>query len=462
MRSSILILLTLNLSFVAYGGPAGPSRLRASRRENSSQHEASEGRANDIKSPINEGPTDTTGLDTPHESPLKNLPQKNLFNSTATAQVDNKINKVNKVADKCYKMLQQRDPLGYPVRGLQKTSRVLEAIAAKRDKVYSSLNVPRALLRHLQERDGQSRSQNLQETAELVRCPIAETIFPCTCEPVTAVINCSATGNFTRVREIFRTATFIDRSFERFLLYSLGDQVPSETVLRAGTFGPATFREAVIESTNLQAVEVGAFQGSESTLQLIQMEYNPQLRFFPFEDLHKFSELQEIKLSFGRIEGVQPLHTVPKLESIQLNANSIGYIDPYAFAFLPKLETLDLGSNHLTTIQAHDFAFSSPDVILYLDQNRISNIEDEAFSNEQPSLLDLYQNQMTTLNASVFQPILENIIQKQYDTYIGAEENPLCCLGVEWILQNPSYLNIVYLPTLDCYSLAGLEKNVYQ
>ncbi|XP_064099699.1 oplophorus-luciferin 2-monooxygenase non-catalytic subunit-like [Macrobrachium nipponense] len=432
---SILILLTLNLSFLAYGGPAGPSRSKASHRENSSQHDAPEGRAGE-------------------RGPFKNLLQKNLFNSTASARVN------DKVVDKCYEMLQQKYTPGYPIRGLQKTAKVLEAIAAKRDKGYSSLNVPRALLKRLQERDGQSGSQNLQEAADIVRCPIAETIFPCTCEPNTAVINCSATGNFSRIREIFRTAVFIDRSFKRFLLYSLGHQVPSETVLRAGTFGPATFQEVVFESTNLQAVEAGAFQGSEYTLQLIQMEYNPQLSFFPFEDLHKFGELLEVKLSYSRIQQVQPLHTVPRLESVQLNDNIISYIEPYAFALLPKLMTLDLGNNHLTTIQAHDFAFSSPDVILYLDQNKISNIEDEAFSNEQPSLLDLYHNQMTTLNASVFQPILDNILQKQYETYISAEENPLCCLGVDWILQNPSYFDLVYLPTLDCYSIVGLGKSV--
>ncbi|XP_068231082.1 oplophorus-luciferin 2-monooxygenase non-catalytic subunit-like [Palaemon carinicauda] len=417
MKFLISVLLALDLSLITSGDPAGRSQL-----------------------------------DVLKESSLENQVQNGL-NKTAPSP-ENYVAK-----DTCYEMVGRQGHLDYPSRGVDKTAKVLEAIAAKRNKSYSELKVPPALMRHLNKvDDGHSGSLNHREKVEIIRCPTAEELYPCTCDPTTAVINCSATGNFTRVKEIFSTTNFIDRSFTRFLVYSVGLQDPSETTLLAGTFGQVAFREVVIESTDLHGVEANAFAGSENTLQLIQMDYNPNLSFFPFEELHKFTELRELKLGYGKIQGVSPLHIIPKLETILLNANNIKYIDSFAFANLPNLMTLDLSRNSLQTIQANAFTFSSSDVVLYLDQNQISNIEDYAFSKEQPSFLELYDNRMRTLNASVFQPILDSILSKQYDTYIGADENPLCCSGIEWILQKQAYLSLVDLPAIDCYILVGLEK----
>lgn len=337
-----------------------------------------------------------------------------------------------------------------PVRGWQKTLQMLVNISMGRNHTsLRKLRLPPTLQRALlKETTKSQRTQLVNENALL--CPKAHDLAPCVCEILPKTINCSATGNFTLIKEIFNTIQFPDTRFFKFLMHGMGHGLETETVLLDNTFGPVTFEQISIENTNLQEVKTDAFAGSENYLDVISMKYNHNLQTFPFQHLHRFSKLTQLELSYGNLQQVPSLPHVSELEYLYLNHNQIQKIGFMAFAELPKLSVLDLALNDLDTIANNDLYFSASDILVYLDNNNISSVEDKAFGKEQPYHLDISSNQLIALSVNVFKPMLDDMTGTEYLNYVDATENPVCCKDIEWILTSPNYSDRILLPDLDC------------
>lgn len=51
---------------------------------------------------------------------------------------------------------------------------------------------------------------------------------------------------------------------------------------------------------------------------------------------------------------------------------------------------------------------------------------------------------------SLAQPILDHIIEQEYDSYVDATCNPLQCRYISWLLDNSFYSNFIALPEPPC------------
>ncbi|KAK8725218.1 hypothetical protein OTU49_010758 [Cherax quadricarinatus] len=294
------------------------------------------------------------------------------------------------------------------------------------------------ILRMEMEMEEKYTSKNLTECS--FTCPNDKSLFPCVCDPCEKSINCSAIGNLTQLYQLFNSISFPATKFDTFLLSSppqLSQTLGS--VFLDNTFGLVSFKEILVENTDVEQVMSQAFNGSENTLAKLTFRWNYNLKDFPFAQLASFPYLETLEVSGGSLGSVPAFSKAPSLAMVFLNQNKITEISPMAFANLPELTVLDLGFNNLQTIEENCFYFSAWAVITYLDDSNISFIHERAFSYHQPGYLDVSTNKLTALDQKVFQPILDFIIANEYNSFVDAEENPLCCSNITWILTSPAY-----------------------
>ncbi|KAK7078784.1 hypothetical protein SK128_018803 [Halocaridina rubra] len=336
------------------------------------------------------------------------------------------------------------------LRGLEKTLKRIADMSHEGQKVDKE--IPPSLQRLL-DREAEKQRRYLKKTSKIFFCPKAEDIYPCICDSSTITFNCTAMGNFTFIQEIFNTVTFPQKNFVTFIMRGMGQGDDNENTLWSNIFGSVSFQEILIENTQVVDVQDNAFAGSEATLKVIQMQHNTKLRIFPFHRLYQFGQLEELLLGYGSIQEVQNLQNVAKLHTIYLNFNKIDQLLPKTFANLPMLAVLDLGFNNLQTIVADDMMFASHDAFIYLDENLLTNMDDQAFSGALPSLLDVSNNLLTSFNMALFKPILDNIVDKGFNTWVDVSENPLCCTDIEWVLNDPTYSDHIGLPDINCTNI---------
>lgn len=286
-------------------------------------------------------------------------------------------------------------------------------------------------------------------------CPLAENITPCTCDPCTRTLNCSNVASFQHLFDIFHTAAFPNPSFDTFLLVSPlrkdnKGSSRSDTFLE-NTFGDVSFTNIWVESmTSLTVVEVGAFKGSESTLVSLVFRWNYGLTQFPFSEIANMEVLETLEVSGSSLTTLPVFPYNLHLNRLFLDDNSIKSIPSGAFSELPNLVYLDLAYNFLYKLSEASLHFSSQDVLAFLDHNDIANIDVRTFSGQLPILLDVSYNALTALDQDVFQPVLDNIINNEYDSYVDATYNPLLCPSISWVSENSMYLYFLALPEPPC------------
>ncbi|XP_042858339.1 leucine-rich repeat-containing G-protein coupled receptor 5-like [Penaeus japonicus] len=282
-------------------------------------------------------------------------------------------------------------------------------------------------------------------------CPPDEEFLPCQCDPGSKIINCSAVTSLNQLQELFHTVHFPIQTYDKFLMIQYEfSSAPNQTLLTDNLFGGVSFIKIVIENTLVESITAKAFAGSEETLEEISLQYNPHLQYFPFEQMVHFTKLQTLKIEGSSLSSIPVLSRVPHLREVHLNDNKITKISPMAFADLLELEVLDIGFNRLQTINANTLQLASPSVLVFLDHNCINSIEEEAFSSEQPALLDISNNCLSSLEETIFSPILDTMINNNYSGYVNAEENPLHCNDILWLMQNPTYLLYFLLSDPGC------------
>lgn len=286
-------------------------------------------------------------------------------------------------------------------------------------------------------------------------CPQAESITPCICDPCARAMNCSAVDSLRKLFTIFHTAAFPNPRFESFLLVSpllksYKGSARSDTFL-ANTFGDVSFTSIWVESmASLTVVETGAFKGSENTLISLVFRWNYGLTHFPFNEIAKMEVLQKLEVSGSSFNTLLAFPYNPRLSSLFLDDNRIESIPPRVFSELSNLMYLDLAYNSLYELNKDSLHFSSQDVIAFLDHNAITYIDERTFSGQQPILLDVSYNALTGLDQGVFQPVLDNIIDNDDDSYVDATNNPLQCPSISWLLENSMYLYFMALPEPPC------------
>lgn len=282
-------------------------------------------------------------------------------------------------------------------------------------------------------------------------CPPSEAFLPCQCDPCSLVINCSAVTNLNKLQELFHTVSFPTTRYHTFMMKSHEfPSVQNQTLLTDNLFGGVSFIKIDIENTHVESIAANAFAGSEGTLEEISLRYNPDLRYFPFEQMVHFTSLKTLTIEGSSLSSIPVLNYLPKLQKLFLNNNNITDVSPMAFASLTALEVLDIGLNRLETINANTFYLSAKTVLVYLDHNCINSIEEEAFSKEQPAVLDISYNYLPDLEETIFTPILDTVMSSDFDGYINAEENPLHCNDILWLQQYPTYYLYLFLPEPGC------------
>ncbi|XP_045136404.1 oplophorus-luciferin 2-monooxygenase non-catalytic subunit-like [Portunus trituberculatus] len=304
-------------------------------------------------------------------------------------------------------------------------------------------------------KEGTPQTNNTKTKECSFACPQAESITPCTCDPCARAINCSVVASFQQLFTIFHTAAFPNPRFESFLLVSpllknFKGSSRSDTFL-ANTFGDVSFTSIWVESmTSLTVVETGAFKGSEGTLTNLVFRWNYGLTHFPFDEIAKMEVLQKLEVSGSSFTTLPAFPYNPHLSSLFLDDNRINTIPPQIFSKLSNLMYLDLAYNSLYMLSEDSLNFSSQNVIAFLDHNAITYIDERTFSGQQPILLDVSYNHLKGLDQGVFQPVLDNIIDNDDDSYVDATNNPLQCPSISWVLEDSLYLYFLALPEPPC------------
>ncbi|KAG0729661.1 Leucine-rich repeat-containing protein egg-6 [Chionoecetes opilio] len=199
----------------------------------------------------------------------------------------------------------------------------------------------------------------------------------------------------------------------------------------------------------------------------------------PKARLGNMEALEKLQVSGSSLTSLPALPRAPRLIELFLDNNLILSVPPKTFTQLSSLMQLMAGARHHTpraespfhtctsndgsyAFQYLDLAFNSlhslrqdslhlsHDVMVFLDHNVIAYIDERAFSGHLPTLLDVSSNALTGLDQRVFQPILDNIISHQYDSYVDATYNPLQCSSIHWLLGDNMYLYFIALPDLQC------------
>ncbi|MPC34583.1 Insulin-like growth factor-binding protein complex acid labile subunit [Portunus trituberculatus] len=174
----------------------------------------------------------------------------------------------------------------------------------------------------------------------------------------------------------------------------------------------------------------------------------------------KMEVLQKLEVSGSSFTTLPAFPYNPHLSSLFLDDNRINTIPPQIFSKLSNLMYLDLAYNSLYMLSEDSLNFSSQNVIAFLDHNAITYIDERTFSGQQPILLDVSYNHLKGLDQGVFQPVLDNIIDNDDDSYVDATNNPLQCPSISWVLEDSLYLYFLALPEPPCTPARVLKSDV--
>ena len=256
-------------------------------------------------------------------------------------------------------------------------------------------------------------------------CPKTDSIKPCVCDEDRESIACDGTQVTTEVLDkVFQTLSKNLNQTERHLK-SFHLKNSSITELKDNTFKDITFEEAFIGfNANLKTISRNAFNGSETSMLYLLINYNPGLSSPDnsiFKIFNEFQKIQNIELLFNNITEIpsNAFNELDHLIEVHLGGESIKKIGANVFSKLHGVAQVGFEQvNFSIPNNAFQFTNKSDDHLLIsfsdspglsnsvftekslLKINRPSTIRFGSWSGSKPS------KQMTFLNEKVFLPFL--------------------------------------------------------
>ncbi|CAL4192547.1 unnamed protein product [Meganyctiphanes norvegica] len=295
-----------------------------------------------------------------------------------------------------------------------------------------------------------SRSVSTKE----LQCPSADDIAPCRCSVEEYnYIDCSDVADVHELARVFE-ADFPSNPFPQ-LIISNNHNIKH---LPNGIFGDMSFEEIDIVSCGLQTVAKEVFINSATTLKKLILKNNKLDNKFDFDVLSEFSVLDYLDMHNNNITEF-PVLDIPSLTYLDMWMNPITSLPDDVFGKMPNLTYVDLDMmdleqlpinlfpiqsqltkvllsyNELTYLKEGTFAFQGDSIQeIWLMQNKITTVEAGAFSGLENVMIELWKNELDTLEEAVWRDLLDHNIT------IKVELNPLVCgCDVGWIVLNSEY-----------------------
>ncbi|CAL4175997.1 unnamed protein product [Meganyctiphanes norvegica] len=271
-------------------------------------------------------------------------------------------------------------------------------------------------------------------------CPDAEDIHPCVCtyyNEVAMDLECSGLEGEDQLRQVF-SADFPIKNFRRFIMYSNNNL----KVLESSVFNGISFEWISIEQSQLEVIEMHAFDSCYETTTYIRLLMN-NITSFPFDDLFHFSKLSYFALSNNLLDMIpaNAFNGLSALETLDLEYTTSNFVG--TFENLPNLRSIFLEHNDLTDIPGNFIKAGSYNLrYIYLNSNSIVSVEPGAFDIVAGLEFYIYGNSLSTLDEATWRSLLEagGVLDPRY--------NPLICgCDVAWLFGEDQLLNQTHLDT---------------
>ncbi|GBL76108.1 hypothetical protein AVEN_234405-1 [Araneus ventricosus] len=259
-----------------------------------------------------------------------------------------------------------------------------------------------------------------------------KSIPPCTCDssdPNKTVVKCNAVES--------------DNLLKSSLLYVQGQKIHSLYILNTSLMYLETdiFRGLSIENLylinsvfiDLTDTEV-AFGGLKKSLKSLVIEdctiFN-DLNWKEFQNLSSLTKIKMVRLGLNIIDSDIMSLSPLKLDSLELNEDSINYIDDWAFSRFANLKNLSLAGNLISEVKRSMFPDPATNLLeIDLSDNVIETLPDDIFT-KMPRIISikLAGNKITTIDKQVFYPVWYLLDE------LDLSDNPLKCdCRLDWLI----------------------------
>lgn len=170
------------------------------------------------------------------------------------------------------------------------------------------------------------------------------------------------------------------------------------------------FQFISIKKTNLMEINLDVFSQSFATLKRLEIIHN-DLREFPLTGRQMPTQVTHLDLFYNSLTTIPDygFALMPRLKTIDLSFNQISYVGSNAFYLNDKLEYLDLKYNKIKVLNNRALALRqyNPRLSIDLSHNKLFYLADEALDRQSPFLLNLSENQLTSLPEKHFWPLIK-------------------------------------------------------
>ncbi|XP_065576276.1 leucine-rich repeat-containing protein egg-6-like [Artemia franciscana] len=262
--------------------------------------------------------------------------------------------------------------------------------------------------------------------------------------------------------------TYLEAYFKRLFPTYLASRisVSSSNLFRipADVFSDKEPKVITMYNNILDEIHPEAFRYTRPTLQVLEIDYEPELEYFPFTSLNEFPELIELRLNNNELRNITELADtrLSRLQILNLDNNKIETEFPklrylpelrvvsarnsllssisteLPFEELQRLEVINFNGNNIESIYAGSFVFDQQTEIRTIDLGNcnINSVEEGAFVGLLDSTeLRLDNNELTTFSEDAFRETVETMMSGSGKIYL--EGNLItCCCDVNWIVSN--------------------------
>jgi hypothetical protein len=271
-------------------------------------------------------------------------------------------------------------------------------------------------------------------------CPASQSLKPCICDQNRLTIDCESIID----SDLIRIGSKLSGSYHKLSIID-----SKITAIDKNTFPNVSFDSIVIEyNPHLQTIDSNAFK--HQSIKNLSISYNKifdDLNIFDlFENLSP-NEIYFIANAIKRIPAKSFAKNSTKnsrLKILNFDYNKIEKIESNSFEGLISLMNLSINHNLISVIEENGLKFETnykhSSVKLNYNKLNSSSFSSKSIQIQQNVSLSLYleNNELTSINETVFKPLIENNVNEIYLT----ENKFICDCNMKWILENVHKNNI--------------------